>query len=267
MLLRRRGEQEQGAGPVGELVEAFGVGGQHGFTAGQGPGQRGASGELIRGEAAGEPGQQTRVSARLAEEFGAHDRVEPFRAGGQPAQERRGRRFVQGREVQSGQSGEGGAVGGREEEGDPAARTGPAGREGEGGPRRRIPDVRVVDADQQRPAVGEVPQSAGQGLGHGVGGEGGGCDAGGGSVERGAGGQDTGRDSRARGGHPRTGPGHVRPEQGPQSAVGHGTVGGSGHGPQHGAPVPVRVGCRAEQSRTAETGRRRQHQRAAVASP
>lgn len=110
VLLGRRGEQEQAAGPVREVVEAFGVGGQHRFAAGQGPGQRGASGELVRGEAAGEPAQQAGVSTRLAEDFGAHDRVEPFRAGGQPVQQRRGRPFVQGREMQRGQSGEGGAV-------------------------------------------------------------------------------------------------------------------------------------------------------------
>ncbi|RPK86548.1 hypothetical protein EES46_21135 [Streptomyces sp. ADI98-10] len=210
VLLGRGGEQEQGAGPVREAVEAFGVGGQHRFAAGQRIGQRAAAGELVRGEAAGESGEQAGVSGRLAEEFGAHDRVEPLRTAGQPVQERRGRALVQGREVERGQPGEGGAVGGREEDGGPAARAQPVGRVGEGGPGRRVPGVRVVGADQQGPPGVRFPQSAGQRPGRDDGVRRAGCEG--------------------------------RAEQGAQPATRHGPFGAGGRGVQHGAPVAVRVG-------------------------
>ncbi|CAM5678058.1 hypothetical protein SCYAM73S_02727 [Streptomyces cyaneofuscatus] len=178
VLLGGGGQQEQRPGVRGKPVEAVRVRGQHPLGAGQRTGQRGAPGQLVRGEAAGEPGEEARVPGRLPEQLGADDRVEsprdagkpwratagavrptghPLPAPRKPVQQRGGRVPVQRAQPQCGQSGEGGDVVGRDQDGDPAAGAQPAGREGEGGAGGRVPGVGVVGADQQRAGGAPFP--------------------------------------------------------------------------------------------------------------
>ena len=243
VLLRRRREQQQGAGVGGELAQVFGVGVQDALGAGQRIRQRGASGQLARGEAADEPGQQPRVPGGLAQEFAAYDGVDVSRGAGQPVQEGGGGVVVERAEAQRGESGEGGLVCRADHHRDPAARAEPAGGESEGGTRVGVPGVRVVHADQQRLFGAQVPQYAEE-------------------AARG----DPGAQERVG----RYGQGARRgAQERVQPAVGQSLFGGGRGGEQHGAAVASEVvgGGPAQQGGTAQAGRRGQHERSAVSVP
>lgn len=243
VLLRRRGQQEQGVGVTGQPVQVGGVGVEDALAAGQRVRQRGPSRQLAGGEPPREPGQQTWVPGRFPQEFAAHDGVDVGGAVGEPVQERGRRVVVQRAEAQGGQPGEGRLVGRADHHRDAAARAQSAGGEAERGPGVGVPEVGVVHADQQGLFGAQGAQEP----------------------EQGAGG-DAGAQDRVGCEGQRAGGGA---EQGVESAVGKSLFGGGGGGVQHGAAVSPEVvgGGLPQQGGTAEAGRRGQHEGSAVPCP
>ncbi len=289
VLLGGGGQQEQPAGVRRKPVKAVRVRGQHALGARQRTGQRGAPGELVRGEAAGEPGQQAGVAGRLPEELGADDRVESLRTAGKPVRATAGALRTAGRPHAAGKAlrtaGKSHATGkalpraaaeplrtaGNPRE--PVQQRGrrvvvqwaeaECGQSGEGGA--------VVRCDQDGDPAARA-QSAGRGVEGGPGGRVPGVGVVGADQQRAFPAQLPQAGEQRVGGEAGRGARHGwrargRAEQDVQAAVGQGAFGGGGGGVQHRAPGPVRGGRLAQQRGPAEAGRCRQHEGAAVALP